>query len=448
MVELNTGHDLFAEQSVIGIALAWSEKIPSILNRVNHSDFDAALAPFILAMEEMSAAWKPIDAVTLLAYMAGTDEEENRKRRQTAVELVECVPTSAGLDEYINIIRERTKRRTIQALAMKILNHPPTLDGMPELVEGMVSALRDDHKNDSLDMYGMWNLFSDRHDSDKPAQFARTGLSKLDERVFIKDGLFGILAGYPSDGKTALAIKFALNFAAQEYKVGFFSYETDHASLADRVAVMVTGIRNDIIQKNALGLSDWDDLERATRQTSNLKIDWIQSSGMTAAGIRDRSRARGYDVIFIDYLQLIASSSRNRSRYDAVTEISMSLQQLAKQTGITVIALSQFNRPDRYQGEFPPPPNMSMLRESGQIEQDADFILAVYRDDLTDKERQAGLTVPDGQELRMLKVLKNKTGPRNGGFHLLFDGPRQRFTQLEPPKRKQYPETYYQEEIT
>ena len=445
MVE-EIGYSVPAEQHVIGVALSWPEKIPHILASVSHSDFSPGYQRWIIAIEELSAEWKPIDAVTWLHRMAGQDAELNAQLRQAAVELADLVPTANNLDVHLTIIQDMTRWRTIRSLASKVLASPPTLDGMSELVEGMVSALRDEHKNDSLDMLGMWQLFETRHDVENPPKYARTGLSKLDGRVRIKENLYGILAGYPSDGKTALAIKFALNFAAQGYRVGFFSFETDHGSLIDRIAVTTTGIRNEVIAANTLTDSHWNTISSVMQKTGSMKIDWIEASGMTVHGIRDRSKARGYDVIFIDYLQLIASSSRGQKRYDAVTEISMSLHNMAQQTGITVIALSQFNRPDRYAGEFPPPPTMSMLRESGQIEQDADFILALYQDTLTDKEITAGCIVPDGRELRMLKVLKNKTGPRNGGFHLLFDGPTQQFTQLMPPRSDE--PTYYKTTLT
>ncbi len=446
MNDINNGHDVLTEQCIVGIALTWPEKIPHILSELNHSDFDSSLAPFVLSIEEMAAQWKKIDAVTLLAHMAGADEAANNQRRQAVLEFVDLVPSASSLDEYIGIVKARSKRRALQAAALEIMSAPPTLDGMAEIVERMVATLNDERRNDCLNMAQMWDLFQDVHDQEEPPKYAKTGLSKLDSRVHISGGLLGILAAYPSGGKTALSIKFALNFAAQSYKIGFFSLETDHEKLIDRVACAASGIRNDIIANNGLTRDGWCQMLRIIKQTSAYDIDWIRASGYTVSQIRERTRARKYDIIFVDYVQIVKPplSMRNQNRFSVVTDISIALHELAQQTGATVIALSQLVRPEKTAGALPPPPTMSSLRESGQLEQDADFIIAVYDDTMTDKEKAAGCVVPDGAELRMLKVLKNKTGPKNGGFHVVFDGPTQRFTQLAPPRRE--PE-YYQEKI-
>lgn len=436
-IQGESGHDITAEQSVIGVALGWPEKIPTILSRVSSADFCEDLAPWIMALEELSAAWKEITIVTWLHQMDNGDPEEAHRRRQLALQFGDLAPTATTLECHLKIIQDMSKYRRLQRMALQIASAPPTLDGLAEIVEDMVGVLHSEKKQDSRDMVEMWQLFEQLHDTDEPPKFARTGLSRLDERVFMREGRYGFIAAYPSVGKTALSIKFALNFAAQGYRVGYFSMETDHAGLIERIATAASGIDNLIIQKNRLTRGDWAGLSSIVQKTSAYPIDWIEASGMTVTSIRERTRVRKYDVIFIDYIQLIPSSQkRYQSRYEIMTETSIALHNLAQQQKVLVIPLSQLSRPDKFAGPHPPPPTMSSLRESGQLEQDADFILALYEDDLTQAEINSGCTVPDGDTLLMCRVLKNKTGPKNGGIHILFSGRTQRFRQLEAPNQR------------
>ena len=143
---------------------------------------------------------------------------------------------------------------------------------------------------------------------------------------------------------------------------------------------------------------------------------------MTVADIQALSQSLHLDVIYVDYLQNVAPERgrRNQSAYERVTELSNSLQQMARRTGITLVALSQLSRPDKAKNGSTPAPTMSSLRQSGQIEQDAKIIMLLYREDAS---RRNGP--------RILKVEKNKEGQAGFALRLRFEGETQRFTRME-----------------
>ncbi len=179
----------------------------------------------------------------------------------------------------------------------------------------------------------------------------------------------------------------------------------------------LAGIGLDAIQDNRLSDDDWSRYAMQSDSTT-VAFDAIAAAGMTVDDIRADALANRYSVIYIDYLQLISPGRRNSnfSRFDEVSEISRDLQRLAKTTGITVVALSQMTRPAADKKGNAPRPTMHNLRESGQIEQDADVIMLIYRED------QKDIRAP-----RFLDVAKNKEG-RTGQFTLTFDGAHQRFS--------------------
>ena len=149
------------------------------------------------------------------------------------------------------------------------------------------------------------------------------------------------------------------------------------------------------------------------------KMDVIHAAGMTATEVMQYAKARGYQIIYIDYIQLLRTESQRAARFEQITEVSITLHVLANQYGITVVGLSQLRRADRASRAAP---TMSDLRESGQLEQDADIILLLYQ------------TSPDNPEItdRDLKIAKNKEGEARAVIPLDFDGSTQRFTPRRP----------------
>lgn len=247
----------------------------------------------------------------------------------------------------------------------------------------------------------------------------------MDENLFAEPGDLIVLGGYPSAGKTLLAAQFAYEMAtAQCKRVGIFSLETSDRKLYDRVATYAAELDFDAVKSARLSDSELDTVAALGARDDRVQLDVIPVSGMSPMDIRAVSLSRRYDVIFIDYLQLLNSSGRDR--YEKITNISLALKQLGRDTGITVVALSQLSRPEKGRRSAP---TLASLRESGQIEQDADIVMLLY---LEDEENPSGN--------RTLNVAKNKDGEL-GHFRLGFYPKHMKFVykgagyQLRPTSR-------------
>ena len=205
---------------------------------------------------------------------------------------------------------------------------------------------------------------------------------------------------------------------AARYKVGFFSLETDKRKVRDRMVASVAQIDFDAIKRRTLTESDWAGLAAKSTDMSKRDLTVLRAAGMTVADIQSASQAYGFQVVVIDYVQLITPEvSRRAPRSEQMADVSRALHTFAQSSGTLVIELAQLTRQER--GSWREP-DMHDLKESGQFEQDADIIFLLYRpspsDDTLDQEKN-----------RILKIAKYKEGPR-GRWPLYFDGPKQTFS--------------------
>lgn len=445
MVNDGRRYNISAEQSVLGCVLCKPQLVPKVLSRVGVLDFSTVHQPWVMALAELFRAGRKIDPVTVLSALQTADEQDNAKRRKYAAELLEITVTTANLDVYLDLIAQKSRLRRLWDAATQVLNTPEE-EGMADLVENMVSALSDHQTDDVEDMATGMNRFFDRHESGVEPDFLKTSIPKLDQRVHIRPGYFVVIGAEPSAGKTLLALQMALE-AGKSRRVGFFSLETDHDTLMDRMVANYTGISFSKIQRNQLSSKEWAQLAESADAFSNLPVERIEASGYSVADIRARTKAKGYEIIFVDYLQLMKAENQKALRYEQVTQISMDLHNLAQQLGVIVVALSQLSRPNADRSGKVAPPTMRALRDSGQIEQDADVILLLSESTLSDGEKRAGAQVPLGAELRLLQVAKNKNGQRHGGIHLLLYGETQRMVQLTVPGQEPPPEPEFVQEF-
>lgn len=267
------------------------------------------------------------------------------------------------------------------------------------------------------------------------------GLPKLERVLRMGLGKYILIGGYPSDGKTALALAMAW-VQSRIMRVGFFSFETDENELMERLAAALAKIQMSRIMARALGASDYERLAAKAEEITKRNLRLLPATGMDAQEILSCAVALRYQVIYIDYIQILGNED-NDDEYKRITQFSRTLQRGAKQLGITVVALSQFNRAEaadkpqrpRKKGEEGPvrvkAPSMRALRGSGQLEQDADAILLLYRPYPDDDKNPA----------RCLDIAKNKTG-RRGSIDLLFDGGTQTFAQAETSAAEHYREVH------
>lgn len=255
-------------------------------------------------------------------------------------------------------------------------------------------------------------------------EYLAWGVPEIDGKVFAERGDLILLGGYPSAGKTLLAVQFALCLS-NTYRVGFFSLETSARKLTDRVMSHMSQIPLTKIKRRDLNDADWVAIAAASSELSKLQFSIVEASGMSVHDIQAVSLNQRFDIIFVDYLQLI--NEKGKDRYETVTNISQRLHTFSQSSGVAVIALSQLSRPEKQTGK-PKPPTMASFRESGQIEQDADVAFILYPSD------------PDNNYgTRILKIAKNKEGEK-AKIEFDFDGATQTMRVHELTKGEKYRE--------
>lgn len=388
-----------------------------IFNRVSPEDFRSEnYRAVFLAARELFLAGEPLDPVTISARAGGGHE-------QFLAEVMRMTPTAANWEAYVQILQKQSRLSEAQACGFDLANARdigdvgPVLDRLNALIVG-----RNERK--AIGMKDAMRSFFDRHQG-APPEYLKWGVPALDEKIYCEPGDFVIVGGYPSAGKTILGVQFALQLARMGKRVGFFSLETKPEKLTDRLMSHQAQVPMDRIKLNRLSSEEWTRCTKAAEENYSLSLEQVPAAGMTAAAIQAYALSHRYDTVLIDYIQLVRGSSRRDDLHATVTEVSMALHEMAQRFGITVIALAQLSRPDKTM-KNPPPPTMSSLKESGQLEQDADIILLLYQEDPNDYRSN-----------RVLKLAKNKEGERSR-ILLEFHGEVQTLTPVPPSKAESY----------
>lgn len=261
-----------------------------------------------------------------------------------------------------------------------------------------------------------------------PIDTISTGFSKFDNKLLIERGDFIILMGEQSAGKTALSIALAVNMAKQGYKVMYYSLETSDKGVLDRATSMKSGAKLRNIMRHDLTEDDMTRIGETMDDLSRLPLYVVEAAGWNVNRIGSDAVANDADVIFIDYIGLVRGSGR--SRYEEATNVSLDLHTLAQKNKITVIALSQMNREsnnERATGKNGKPskslPTMHDAKDTGQLESDADAMLALKRIDSGKDRFEKTRWRTDAV------IVKNKKGML-GNIPFWFDGETQRFTEL------------------
>lgn len=312
----------------------------------------------------------------------------------------ECVrATRSNVEKWTQIILEEAALTKFQSLALQVGSSLTTFADLPDLYSKMGEALTLDREEQDFKPIGELVDTYIRKLDEKP-RYLPSGISVLDKNLHLSPGNLFIIGGRPSAGKTALSLQIACEQARRGLRVCYFSLETDPDTLtariiANRLAVPLADVKAKTVPQSALdSLADLHKLPLFIRSASGKGVGWIKAQAQ-------RMKAQ---VIFIDYLQLL-TTSKAKDRYQQITSISIALHELAQTTGILVIALAQLNRNAAHTS-----PSTADLKESGQLEQDADAILLL-----------------SGDEAKYQAILaKNKEG-RVGEIPLTFDKPRQRF---------------------
>ena len=387
-------HDLDAEQSVLGSILIDSRCVTDVIGLVQPEDFylqqNREIFEVIYSMFNYSQA---IDPVTVLDKMreAGVYHDNSR---DYIMQLMEITPTAANAVRYANIVREKAMLRSLSQAGVDITQMVQEQVGTPaemlETAEKKIYALRKGDRQDSLEHIGtilhkVYDRLNELAQSDSAIPGLSTGLRDLDSKINgLNKGNLLLVAARPAMGKTTFALNMALN-VAKKYKktVAFFSLEMSREELAMRLLSSESFVDSQKMATGKLTEEEWVKIGMASSALSQTDIRVDDNGGITVAEMNAKCRRLdNLGLVVIDYLQLMQGSGYskgNENRVQVVSDISRSLKVMAKELGVPVICLSQLNR--AAEGRSDKRPVLSDLRESGSIEQDADCVMMLYRDD-------------------------------------------------------------------
>ena len=378
-----------AQQSVIGSLLIDPDQCAGqIFQSAKPSHFgETELRHVFEAAQELWNENRKLDAVTIL-HRAGSEYEQLLRDCMTAT------PTVRNLNGWLEICRDSARLTAMQAEALAIMSCTRS-DDAAAAWERMGGLLQDADQGEDLSLADLIGDYIDRMNDKRPVRYLNWGIQALDKDLYVSGGQFGVIAADSSVGKTALALQFAYHMAADGHRVGFFSLETPKENLEDRLLAehQVAGIPLPSTKRRRLSDDDLRAAGEAGLRSGEIYLRILRNYE-TLERIRAKTIQRRFDVIFIDYVQLI--DAPGRERWDIVTNISMGLHRMAQQLGITVIGLSQITPAVKGQKA----PTKDDLRESRQLKQDADFILLLYPDNEEDARPNA----------RVLEIAKNKDG--------------------------------------
>lgn len=416
MEKLAMEQQLDAENAVIGSLLIDSSLARDIFAKVDAKDFQHERNRQIFQVARaLFRAGEPVTAVSIRDRL-GEDWTGY------LMQLMEITVTSANWEAYAGYMRQQATLRRLKDMA-QVIAEAATLDACRNAVADMGQQLSGGQNIDAWTMPEMLEDFFNSQEPDRePVKYITCGIQDIDQGTYTEPGDVLMIGGYPSDGKTALALMMAYHMAAS-HKVGFFSLETDKRKIRDRMVAHVAQIDFNAIKRRTLTESDWAALAEKSADIAKRDLTVLRASGMTSADIQAVSQAYGFEVIFIDYVQLVVPETDRRApRSDQMADVSRTLHTFAQKSGTLVVELAQLTRQERSGGWREP--DMHDLKESGQFEQDADIIYLLFRPNPKSDEL-------DQEKNRILKVAKNKEG-RRGKWPLYFDGERQTFSTIVP----------------
>ena len=423
-MEKTIPHSIEAEQAVLGSMFltkyALQKAVESLNEKLFYLDSHGKIFSAISELQEVN---KPIDIMTV--------SEELKKRNwlnsiggiEYLTEVATSVPTAANIDEYIRIVEEK-------AILRKLIDEGTDIVTSAYNSNNSINEILDNAETKILNVVKTRKgtefrtiqevLFKTQADLEKLSKNkgeitgVQTGFFKLDK---ITSGLHPheliIIAARPGMGKTAFALNLATNIAISGKTVALFNMEMSGEQLISRMLASVGQIEGGKLKNGNLKNEDWKRVNEAISRLADTKMYIDDTAGMTIGEIRAKCRRLasmkdGLDIIIIDYLQLIQGSDRYKgNRVQEVTEISRSLKTLAMELKVPVIALSQLSRSVEGKGRANNRPMLSDLRESGSIEQDADIVAMLHREDYYDKTA----LIDENTSRTTLIIAKHRNGP-------------------------------------
>ena len=431
-------HDLEAEQAIIGSMLTDRDAVISAIEILKEEDFyredNKAIYTAILNLYNRA---EPIDIITVKSELESMGKFEQVGGLEYLAELPEKVPTTANAMKYIKIVEEKSTLRRLIKTANEIieLGYSPTED-VEDIMEGAEKKIFNIMQEKNQKGYApikdvlveSFTKLEELYNRKQHITGVPSGFTELDYRTA---GFHGseliLIAARPAMGKTAFALNIATNAAVKaNVPVAVFSLEMSKEQLVNRILCSESMVDSNKVRTGKLEEDDWTKLAGAIGPLSEAEIFIDDTPGINITEIRAKCRKlkleKNIGMVVIDYLQLIqGSNKRGGSREQEISDISRSLKILAKELDVPVIALSQLSRAAEQRPDHRP--MLSDLRESGAIEQDADIVMFLYRDDYYNQDS-------DKKDIAEIIIAKHRGGS-TGTVELLWLGSYTKFVNLE-----------------
>lgn len=412
---------LEAEQAVLGAMLIDARCIPAVVTVLRTADFYSQVNQEIFdTIYRMFSYSQVIDPVTVLDQMKQGGVYHEDSSRNYILELMSITPTAANVMEYVQIVRDKSMLRSIADVAADVdkmvFSGTEDAASILDLAEQRLYALRQGRRNGGLQpvskvLVDVYHQISERAKSDSDIPGLTTGLIDVDHFIMgLNDSDLILIASRPGMGKTSIALNMALHVGKKYDKaVAIFSLEMSREQLALRLLSGEAFIDNKKLQTSRLSEGEWRKIAAAAAAISQTQILIEDNPILTVADMNAQCRSvRNLGLVIIDYLQLIQSAggktSGNENRTQVVSDISRMMKIMAKELNVPVICLSQLNRASADRRDKRPV--LSDLRESGSIEQDADIVLGLYRDEYYNPETED----PGLAECIVMKNRRGETG--------------------------------------
>ena len=429
-----------AEASLLGALLIDADAIVKVADHIAPDDFyDERHARIYEAVVQLYEKHSPVDVLTLSNQLKTTGHLDMVGGPAYLTELTNFVPTAAHVEQYADIVAQKALRRRLIKASQDIVGLGyDEAQSLQQLIEDAESRLFEvSQRHIKQDITSLESILADSFDrldelhKDKgKIRGVPTGFKDLDNTLAgLQRSDLVILAARPSMGKTALALNIAHNVALKsELPVLMFSLEMSKEQLVDRMLAMESGVDAWALRTGNLSDADFEKLSQAMGTLSEAQMFIDDSPSITVSDLRTKARreahTRPLGLIIVDYLQLMSGGSRfgtEGNRVQEISEISRGLKGVARELNVPLLALSQLSR--SVESRSPQIPQLADLRESGSIEQDADVVAFIYREEWYNPDT-------DRKNITDIFIKKHRNGP-TGGVELYFEKEKQRFRSLD-----------------
>lgn len=426
-------HSVESEQSILGSILLDKDAIITVTETIRPSDFYKEAHKIIYeCMLSLSNKGEPIDLITLTEELKNLGHLDSVGGISYITSLSTIVPTTSNVKYYADIVKDKSVLRKLIKASNDIISLG--YDGTTKIQDVLDKAEKkifdisqektsDDFKPINLVLMDTYDMIEELYTNKSDVTGVTTGFRDLNKKI---NGLqrtdLILIAARPAMGKTAFSLNLVQNAALKgDASVAVFSLEMSKEQLVQRMLSSQSNVELKKIKTGTLNNNDWPRIIDAMAVLSDAKIHIDDTPGITISEMRSKCRKlkieKGLDLILIDYLQLMEGEGNNESRQQEISKISRSLKKIAKELDCPVVALSQLSRAPEQRADHRP--MLSDLRESGAIEQDADIVMFLYRDEYYH---------PDSESKNIGEVIiaKNRHG-ETGAVELVWLGEVQRF---------------------